>query len=275
MKLSFSTLGCPEWTMDEVCEKGTLYGYQGVEIRGIHGELNLTRCPALGPDRRKDTLALCTAAGLQIAALGTSVKLCLPDQGDRESNWADGRRAIDLAAALGTDKIRVFGGQIPEGVAFADAEGWVVQGLKRLGDYAAPRRVFVLLETHDSFIRTDVVRGVMEKVGSEWVRVLWDVHHPFRMGGESIRESWENIGRYVAHTHFKDSRATDGEGHQLTLMGEGDVPVREALAVLKAGGYHGYLSLEWEKRWHPELPDATVAFPQYVEKMREYLSQLP
>jgi sugar phosphate isomerase/epimerase len=171
--------------------------------------------------------------------------------------------------------VRVFGGRIPDGVDFTTAEGWVVEGLKRLGDYAAARRVFVLLETHDSFIRTDVVRAVVEKAGSEWVRVLWDVHHPFRMEGESIRQSWDNIGPYVVHTHFKDSRAVDSGGHELTLMGEGDVPVREALAVLKKSGYRGYLSLEWEKRWHPELPDATVAFPQYAARMREYLSQLP
>jgi len=41
--------------------------------------------------------------------------------------------------------------------------------------------------------------------------------------------------------------------------------------TLQAGGYDGYLTLEWEKRWVPELAEPEVAFPQFVAFMRQSL----
>ena len=275
MKLSFSTLGCPDWTIDEICERGGRYGFDGVEIRGILGEFDLPRCEALGEGSRTATLGKFSAAGLRIAGLGTSVRLCMETEEEREKNIADGEAAVDLAADLETDRIRIFGGNIPGGVSFDTASQWVVDGLKRLGDYGGKRGVLVALETHDSFIGTAVLRDIMGRADNVWVGVLWDVHHPYRMKGESMRESWENIGPFVIHTHFKDSEKTGKDDYRLTLTGEGDVPIADALLLLKSGGYGGYLSLEWEKAWHPELPDATEAFPQYVERMKDYLRRLP
>ena len=37
----------------------------------------------------------------------------------------------------------------------------------------------------------------------------------------------------------------------------------QAVSLLKAGGYDGYYSFEWEKWWHPELAEPEVAFPAY------------
>jgi len=51
-------------------------------------------------------------------------------------------------------------------------------------------------------------------------------------------------------------------------MGDGQVPHQAIDQVLKNGNYHGYLSLEWEKRWHPEIAEPEVAFPQFVEYMK-------
>ena len=44
--------------------------------------------------------------------------------------------------------------------------------------------------------------------------------------------------------------------------------------LLKAGGYEGWINLEWEKRWIPALADPAVAFPQYAARLREYLDEL-
>ena len=51
-------------------------------------------------------------------------------------------------------------------------------------------------------------------------------------------------------------------------MGEGDVPHERIFRQLKEGDFDGYFSLEWEKRWHPEIPGPEIAFPNYVEFMR-------
>ena len=45
----------------------------------------------------------------------------------------------------------------------------------------------------------------------------------------------------------------------------------DAHSGLRGIGYAGYLSFEWEKRWHPEIEDPEVAFPRYIEYMRAYV----
>ena len=53
-------------------------------------------------------------------------------------------------------------------------------------------------------------------------------------------------------------------------MGEGDLPVYEMLDALKDIGYDGYVSLEWVKRWAPDLTDAGIVFPHFAQYMSSY-----
>ena len=46
MKLSFTTLGCPEWDLDTICAKGGKYGYDGVDFRGLQETMDITQLPA-------------------------------------------------------------------------------------------------------------------------------------------------------------------------------------------------------------------------------------
>jgi len=50
--------------------------------------------------------------------------------------------------------------------------------------------------------------------------------------------------------------------------------VREMLRALASRGYQGYLSVEWEKKWHPEIPEPEVALPQHARVLRAYLQEI-
>jgi len=39
-------------------------------------------------------------------------------------------------------------------------------------------------------------------------------------------------------------------------------------------GYAGYVVMEWEKKWHPEIADPDVAMPQHIARAREWLADL-
>lgn len=45
MKLSFSTLGCPRWTLKEIVATAKDLGFGGVEIRGIGDKINALEIP--------------------------------------------------------------------------------------------------------------------------------------------------------------------------------------------------------------------------------------
>ena len=60
-------------------------------------------------------------------------------------------------------------------------------------------------------------------------------------------------------------------GVRYKLMGYGDVPVENAVLALKNIGYDGFLSLEWVKRWNPELEEPGIVFAQYKNYMKEIM----
>ena len=57
-------------------------------------------------------------------------------------------------------------------------------------------------------------------------------------------------------------------------FGEGDLPLGRMLSILHEMGYTGYLSLEWEKKWHPEIEEPEIALPQYARALALMLGDL-
>ena len=81
-----------------------------------------------------------------------------------------------------------------------------------------------------------------------------------------------NLGGYIKYIHVKDS-VMEGDTVRYRMMGEGDLPVREALDALDKINYDGYVSLEWVKRWAPDLTDAGIVFPHFAHYMSDYMVQ--
>jgi fatty-acyl-CoA synthase len=81
------------------------------------------------------------------------------------------------------------------------------------------------------------------------------------------------LGDRVLNVHLKDGRK-GADGWQLLMLGEGEIPVRDALRLLRAQGYDDFISVEWEKKWHPELAEPEVAYPRHIALLREYVSEL-
>ena len=53
------------------------------------------------------------------------------------------------------------------------------------------------------------------------------------------------------------------------IVGEGVIPWPEILRAVKARGYDGWLSLEYERRWHPDdIPDASIGMKRSLEYLR-------
>ena len=90
------------------------------------------------------------------------------------------------------------------------------------------------------------------------------MEHSDRAYGDGWQEFYRLIAPFIRHVHIKDClRSTSSSPLKLTLPGKGDIPLKDITARLLDDGYNGYLSLEWEKRWVPELPvieDALACF---------------
>lgn len=269
-KLAYTTLACPDWTWEQILERTREYGYQGLELRGVEGEMDLTRARPFTPANLAATKRELADRGLPVCCLDTSVRL---HETDASASLDEGRRHIDLAAELGSPHVRVFGDRIPEGEPRESVLERVASGLIALGQHAEGTGVQVLLESHGDFSRSEDLAETLARAQHPNVGVLWDVHHPFRFQGEPVSETYNRLREWIRHTHLKDSRATP-EGPRYCLVGQGDVPLEEVLRLLREGGYDGWLSFEWEKKWHPEIEAPEAALPAYVAAIREVEARL-
>jgi len=275
--LAFSTLGCPDWTFEHAAEQAAKNGYAALEVRLLDGQIIP---PDLPPRRQKEIKAVLESTGVSIIALGLSTRFSSPDADERAANLAQLKRYIELAEDMGVPMVRTFGGNVETGSTLDQAIEWVGQNLAAIAPFAEQHGVTVLLETHDAFCRGAEVARALQHVDSPAIAAVWDVHHPFRMG-ESIEDTWRLIGPRVRHVHIKDARLRPDGSWQLVLLGQGEVPCRDVLALLAREGYgrptrsFGFISAEWEKKWHPEIEEPEIAMPQHAETLRAWMAELP
>ena len=268
LPISFSTLGCPAWSWDRILDFAKQHGFTGVELRGLMGNMDLPTCPEFSPGRIEQSKKDIAARGLRIASVDTSAYMHDPDPAKHEEQMADSRRFIDLASQLGAPHIRVMGNEIvgtPDEIIAR-----VAKSLRQLGDYAGPKNVTVLLESHGDFVRSPALLDILQRADSPHVALLWDAHNTFVGGQEDPEVTVSRLGKYIRHTHLKDSITKSGEDHYV-LTGRGTVPVKKQVELLVDIGYQGYFSFEWEKAWHPDIEEPEIAFPEYAKVMTEYL----
>src|SRR5213596_3623189 len=270
LPLGFSTLGCPAWTWPQILDFAAAHGYVGVELRGLQATMDLSQAPEFAPGRLEEAKRQLTGHGLSVSDLGASANMHEMDAGKRAAQLDDARRFIDLAQALGAPYVRVFGNKYVDGVPRPAMLAHIARGLRELGDYARPKRVTVLIESHGDFTDSPTLLDILRQADSPAVALLWDAHHTFVSGKEAPEDTVRQLGSYIRHTHLKDS-VPQGSDRRYVLTGTGDVPVRRQIEALAKSGYRGYYSFEWEKRWHPDIEAPEVAIAQFATVARGYL----
>jgi len=272
LPISFSTLGCPKWDWKTILDQASSLGYAAIELRGIQGELDLTKRPEFTSRNLKETLKELEALDLRISDLGSSTHLHEFEPAQRAIQLEEGKRFIDLAHRLRVPYVRVFGDKFIEGQSREATLGRVIEGLRELGEYAKASQVKVILESHGDFLDSSTLLDIMKSTAMPNVGLLWDTYHTVVGGKEPAATTFKRLGQYVYHTHLKDSMLIGKEEHYV-LTGTGSVPVRQIVQVLAAGGYRGYYGFEWEKLWHPDIEDPEVAIPHFAKVIRKYLAE--
>lgn len=243
MNYSFMSFSCPDKPLQEVFELAKKLGYDGfeprVESNHAHGvELDLAKAT------REELKALSEDAGIALCCLALGSSFANPATVQEQIDKT--LRYLDLAADLGVTRVRVFGGKLPEGVSREQGADLLVQSLQALAPRASARGVSICLETHDDWCKPAHVAEVMKNVNHPAVAVNWDIMHPVRAGGSSMKEAFDTLRPWIKHVHVHDGLTTL-ETLTVLPMGTGDLDNKEAMRLLKESGYDGYLSGEWIK----------------------------
>jgi len=268
MKIAFSTLGCPQWTWDEILATAKDLGFDGVEIRGIENEIYVPNAKPFSDknlDSTKERLA-----GLKLGIPVLTSAAYLFDKENIEKSIKEGKDYIDLAQKAGVPYVRVLGDRNPEAGDNVDID-FVVSNLVELADYARDKNVTLLIETNGVLANSDTMLYVLKAANRENIGVLWDIHHPYRYFGENVDTTYNKLKPYIKHIHIKDSKIENG-CVKYKMLGYGDVPVERVLQLLKQHEFEGYVSLEWVKRWCLDLEEPGVVFSHFVNWIKDRIS---
>ena len=264
MHIAFSTISCPEYTFDQMADAAHRYGYDGVELYALEGA-------RLTPEILAERLAEArqALAGIPIVSINSWGKLSSPIAEERQAQEVQINRTFELANEMNCPLVKTFGGQIPDDREREEVFEYMSESLWRLAARASELGVTLIVETHDGFCLGADLANLLERVQHPNIAALWDVHHPYRMG-ETPEETDRLIGSRVVHAHVKDAVRVN-ESWRFVPLGEGELPVQAMLSHLKARNFTGYVALDWEKMWHPEIAGPERALPHHAAVLRDYI----
>lgn len=186
---------------------------------------------------------------------------------------------IRVAKALDTNVIRVFCGDLSDGLTYADGQDWIVEGLKTCAKVAEREKIYLAIENHGLLAgKSEQVKEIIEKVDSPYVKATFDTGN-FLLVHEDPKKAFDNMKNEIAHVHFKDFREkqpdesltgfTSTEGVEMigTIPGDGVVELDYIVNGLKGIGYDDWLSIEYEG-----YEDAKMANEKAVARLRKLLN---
>jgi hydroxypyruvate isomerase len=160
------------------------------------------------------------------------------------------RRRIDESAAAGFPNVITFSG-FRRGVSDDDGLRNMVEGLKQIVGHAEARKVTLCLEMLNSRVNVEM-KGhpdyfcdkiewaveVCRRVGSERLKVLFDIYHVQIMEGDLIARIRE-FHPYIAHYH---TAGVPGRGE---LDDTQEINYRAVMKAIAATGYTGHVGQEF------------------------------
>lgn len=282
------TMGTPEYTVCEAIELLHKMGADGVEI-------------VVQDDYKSGLPTHCSREILeqvkQCAQDNHIQIICLTPYNSYFNSLDEAVRQKELAAIedvigycdfLGAKYIRIYGGNLVAGDTEKLEERWakLVESLRYLGDKAAEKGVTLVVENHFNTMAVSAKQSakLMEDVNHPAVRILYDQANLAFTGNEDYVQAIQTQQQYVAYMHVKDLVFKEGvaftssdvahpkeeERNVYTrIVGEGVLPWPEILRAVKERGYDGWLSLEYERRWHPDdIPDASIGMKKSLDYLR-------
>lgn len=254
MNLSFSTTACPKSELPEALEICKAAGFDKIELFRTWTESSpLHDNTSVPMVRDRLDAAGVTLTGLNIRNI--TGRKADSDERNLGYNMRQVTWDMHLAHALRLSTANTKGGQRTD-EALEDLIEGINTALERfedftlnLGNHAGNR-----LEGLEDF------NAVMPNV-NERAKILLDTGH-LLTAGEDILPFAETFANRIGLVHLRDQK-----GDTPVPFGEGDLPFKELITILKGAGYDGTLVIELEKVTWGESAEAAAKAREYIENI--------
>lgn len=270
IQLAFSTVACPDRTLEDVARLASEWGYAGLELRTLGpGSSQLACDPALSTPAK--TAAILKAFGIAPVCLSTSTSLHHRATSQQRAAQLETMRAIEFAAEMGCPAVRVFAYDLDPGQSPDVAMRSIAEQARPLVDRAGEAGVQLLFENAGSFSRAKQWWWLFNLVDHPMLGMMWNAANA-AAAGESVAVSVP-----LLHSRIRVAKAKDlvvGEGSGFVQLGEGTVGIDKLLKRLRGIGFDGWISVEWDRLWLPALDPAEQVLPESARRLKDWMAAI-
>jgi sugar phosphate isomerase/epimerase len=188
--------------------------------------------------------------GTSVTMLTTYPDFTHPDPAQRKKELEMEIEAVQLAAGLGAQFVRVTAGQAHPETSIKDGITWATDGLSRLVEEAGNLGVQLAYENHakpgpweytDFSQPPEIFLDILSRVNSSRLGVNFDTGNATAFATDPIAFLGTIIGRVVS-VHASDTSERGRLNH--VLLGTGVTPFRALFHGLKSSGWDGWICME-------------------------------
>jgi len=286
MNLGTTTLIFKELTFEESLAKVKELGLDGFELynpsfynRIFKGTLSLKN------ENLSNLIATVESYGLKIISVNAGNNFVQPDQAMYKKQIYGIKECIDIAAEVGCNIVRVFGGEPIKGISPNKCLRFIIDGLKAVISYAEKRDIYLALENHGKITNNvDLLMTILDRVGSEHLKLNIDTGNFYWFGYKlsEVDDILKRLAPLAIHTHMKNGTTERKEERRrigelkFTPLYEGDINLQNFIKLLKENNYKGAISIEDEFEGWTTLPlnEVMKVLKRDVEYLRGIMRNL-
>lgn len=194
--------------------------------------------------------------GMKISSYSISNDFVQQEEENRRIQIENIKSGIDTAKLMGADIVRIFSGNAKKGIPYEKGKEWIIEGLRHCTKYAEERNIVLVMQNHGIFSgKSRQAIEIIEEVNSPVLKINANTGN-FILAGEDTVEAVRNVLKYIGFVHLRDLckvhsfksgfQSVNGFKYQSTAIGDGEIPNRKIIELLKQHGYDGYVSIEYE-----------------------------
>ena len=229
-------------------------GADYIEVRGGIWGKNVTNADDDDVKRMQEVL---DKYGVKVGAIGSPFGKCTFEEDDYGKHIGFFPRMVELAHIFNTDIIRMFTFWVPQELRgrgkprpnIKDYLGEIAPRLKPAAEIAEKEGVIMAIETEGSTLSGTCAeaRAVIDAVGSDAMKIAWDVNNSWRCGELPYPDGYNHIRGLVRHLHVKPNADKN-----IDTVSDSNLTYSQIFRiVLEEEGFDGCASIE---HWgSPEL----------------------
>lgn len=222
MKFAFSTKHVNGNSFLELCNTAADYGYDGFEIFNADEEKSSHFDSVFNASSSADSKRKLINRHIEVSAVS------YPQNVTEKIDAEDLKKYVYYAATVNSGLvIRIE--NLPD---LKDLYAVLSPAVK----YAEELCVDLLIETYGDLSSTEKVLEVINYFGSYAVNVCWNVRETYFTAKESADNTIQTLGAYIKYVRLGDRK--DGAN---TLIGYGELPVKEVVSALRSLNYKGFV----------------------------------